>query len=98
MRPEIQFFQLCQITPEGLRCVMVVGRGTDQTLWVDAVKCGVTREMLDGAEGFIYEGRLYVNARIVADNSSPEVAKVVNADIDSLLDELHPTNFRGRPV
>lgn len=103
MRPNIEYFCRCQNTPAGMVVLGTVGVGADQTLWLDAEQHGVTTEMLKLVEGLYStpvaivsndDGRVYVNARVIADQCDPRLGAMMHASIDQVLDELHPTNFK----
>jgi hypothetical protein len=103
MSYRVTFFQGCAVGPDGVSHPAVVGVGPDQTLWVEPEPMGLTPAdvaRMDAARRptvlVAHElRRVFVNAQVVADNMKcPENRRRMQAHIDSLLDRLHPTNFR----
>jgi hypothetical protein len=100
---EIRFYCIGSPGPEVAGFIAKVGVGPDGVLWIPPWVLRVTPAILRELEDFpqpvlMFDQQdlgVYVNAQAVAETRGrPEDRKKMSADIDALLDQLHPSNFR----
>lgn len=103
MMQVIDFFWAFAPNPETKPRVMMVGRGSDGTIWVPAFYLGLGQQALERIrernEKHLLvnpmDGHIYVESQALIENCKSLAAeKAFMAVKDELLDRLHPSNFR----